>query len=305
MKSHAKVAALISAVILSGGCGRTAHYATRADRLLAELNDPTSGYVMVMAHRADWREWPENSLEAIKAAIAMGCDIVELDVALTKDGNLVLSHDATLDRMTNGHGKISDFTLEELKGLRLRHGNGVVTEDLRIATLAEALEVCRGKILIQIDHGWDLYDEVLAVAGKAGLEDHIIMKGRTFVDRKEMKYAPQLSVPDEQAYSLFGQYRDAGVTPPCYEIVFTELTPEVEKFARDIVESGSRVWVGSMWKSADGGLDDDRAARSGDPDAIYGKLVDMGCSIIMTDRPRQVIESLHRLGRHAALGTVE
>lgn len=55
-------------------------------------------------------------------------------------------------------------------------------------------------------------------------------------------------------------------------------------------------------KSADGGLDDDRAALSGDPDSIYGKLVDMGCSVIMTDRPAQVIQSLHRLGRHPALG---
>ena len=59
------------------------------------------------------------------------------------------------------------------------------------------------------------------------------------------------------------------------------------------------------WKTADGGLDDDRAALSGDPDAIYGQLLDMGCSVFMTDRPAQVIESLHRLGRHAALGVVE
>ena len=302
---HVLAAVLVSILLVTVGCSQKPHYANRAERLLAELNDPKSEYVMVMAHRGDWRNWPENSLESIESAIKMGCDILELDVALTSDSQLVLSHDATLDRMTNGHGRISDYTLDELKGLRLRQPHGVITENLRIATLKEALEVCRGRALIQIDHGWDLYDEVLKDAREVGLQDLIIMKGRTFVDRKEMMYAPQLSVPREQGYSLFGQYKEAGIVPPCYEIVFPELTPEVEQFAKAIVESGSRVWVGSMWKDADGGLDDDRAALSGDPDSIYGKLVDMGCSIIMTDRPALVIESLHRLGRHAALGVVE
>lgn len=297
---HVLVAVLVSILSITSGCSQKPHYANRAERLLAELNNPKSEYVMVMAHRGDWRNWPENSLEAIESAIKMGCDILELDVALTRDSQLVLSHDATLDRMTNGHGRISDYTLDELKELRLRQPHGVITENLHIATLKEALEVCSGRALIQIDHGWDLYDEVLKDAREVGLQDLILMKGRTFVDRKEMMYAPQLSVPREQGYSLFGQYKEAGIVPPCYEIVFPELTPEVDQFAKAIVESGSRVWVGSMWKDADGGLDDDRAALSGDPDSIYGKLVDMGCSIIMTDRPALVIESLHRLGRHAA-----
>lgn len=296
--------AIVSLLVVSS-CSHGPRYADRAQRLLAELNNPKSDYVMVMAHRADWRNWPENSLEAIESAINMGCDILELDVALTRDSQLVLSHDYTLDRMTTGHGPISDYTLAELKQLLLRHPHGVVTENLHLATLQEALKLCKGRALIQIDHGWDLYDEVLKAAEEVDAKEIIIMKGRTFVDRKELLYGPQLSVPKEQGYTLFGQYKEAGIVPPCYEIVFHVLTPEVEQFAKDIVESGSRVWVGSMWKEADGGLDDDRAALSGNPDEIYGKLVDMGCSIIMTDRPAQVIESLHRMGRHAALGVVE
>ena len=295
----------VAMIFILSSWNHTVHYPDRAHRLLAELKNPQSDYVMVMAHRADWRNWPENSLEAIESAIKMGCDIMELDVALTKDSQLVLIHDNTLDRMTNGHGPVSDYTLSELKTLRLRQPHGVITENIRMATLKEALKVCKGKALIQIDHGWDLYNEVLRDAEEVGLKELIIMKGRNFVDRKELLYAPQLSVPSEQSYTLFGQYKKAGIVPPCYEIVFNELTPKVEQFAKDIIASGSRVWVGSMWKSADGGLDDDRAALSNNPDSIYGKLVDMGCSIIMTDRPAQVIESLHRMGRHAALGVVE
>ena len=292
-----QISMAVTALLVLFSCGQKPQYANQAERLLAELKDPASEYVFVMAHRADWRNWPENSLEAIESAIEMGCDILELDVAMTRDSQLVLSHDATLDRMTNGHGKISDYTLEELKQLKLRHPHGVITENLRIATLKEALKLCEGRALIQIDHGWDLYDEVLRDAEEVGLKDLIIMKGRTFVDRKELMYAPQLSVPAQQGYTLFNQYKEAGIVPPCYEIVFNELTPEVEQFAKEIVASGSRVWVGTMWKAADGGYDDDRAALSGDPDKIYGRLLDMGCSILMTDRPAQVIASLERLGR--------
>lgn len=304
-----KTARFLTTLIILAACLTACHhaprYANRAERLLAELADPTSDYVFVMAHRGDWRNWPENSLEAIESAIAMGCDILELDVAMTRGSQLVLCHDATLDRTTDGHGRIADHTLAEIKELRLRHGHRVVTEDLRMPTLKEALQRCAGRALVQIDHGWDLYDEVLRDAREVGLEDLVIMKGRTFVDRPELKYAPQLSVPSEQAETLFGQYQAAGIVPPCYEFVFPERTPEVDALAREVIASGSRIWVGTMWKAADGGLDDDRAALSGDPDAIYGQLLDMGCSIFMTDRPAQVIESLHRLGHHAALGVVE
>lgn len=305
MKTARFLTTLIILAACLTACHRAPRYANRAERLLAELADPTSDYAFVMAHRGDWRNWPENSLEAIESAIAMGCDILELDVAMTRDSQLVLCHDATLDRTTDGHGRIADHTLAEIKELRLRHGHRVVTEDLRMPTLKEALQRCAGRALVQIDHGWDLYDEVLRDAREVGLEDLVIMKGRTFVDRPELKYAPQLSVPSEQAETLFGQYRAAGIVPPCYEFVFPERTPEVDALAREVIASGSRIWVGTMWKTADGGLDDDRAALSGDPDAIYGQLLDMGCSVFMTDRPIQVIESLHRLGRHPALGVVE
>ena len=109
---------LTAPVLLALSCSKSPEYASRADRLIAELKDPKSDYVMVMAHRADWRNWPENSLEAIESAINMGCDILELDVAMTRDSQLVLSHDNTLDRMTNGHGKIIDHTLLKSRNSR-------------------------------------------------------------------------------------------------------------------------------------------------------------------------------------------
>jgi len=69
--------------------------------------------VLVVAHRGCWKATAENSLAAIEACIALGVDVVELDARRTVDGALVLMHDATVDRMTNGHGRVEDLTLAQ------------------------------------------------------------------------------------------------------------------------------------------------------------------------------------------------
>lgn len=75
------------------------------------------------SHRGDWRNYPENSLAAMNSAINMGVDIIELDLALTKDSVLVVCHDRTLDRTTTGKGKISDMPLDSIRTLRLKTGH--------------------------------------------------------------------------------------------------------------------------------------------------------------------------------------
>lgn len=67
--------------------------------------------VMVVAHRGDWRNAPENSVPAFTNAAAMGVDVVELDLNKTKDGVVIIMHDQTIDRTTNGKGKPADYTL--------------------------------------------------------------------------------------------------------------------------------------------------------------------------------------------------
>ena len=64
-------------------------YANKAEKVVAAMHDPSSKYVVVVAHRGDWRNYPENSIPAIESAISMGVDIVELDLKLTKDSVLV------------------------------------------------------------------------------------------------------------------------------------------------------------------------------------------------------------------------
>lgn len=74
----------------------------------------------VWAHRGASGYAPENTLEAFTLAASMGADGVELDVQLTKDGKLVVAHDEWIDRVSNGSGRIADYTLEELKNCNLR-----------------------------------------------------------------------------------------------------------------------------------------------------------------------------------------
>ena len=78
----------------------------RVSRIREKLLNCDYSSVIVASHRGDWRNFPENSLEAIDNAIKMGVDIVELDVQRTKDGQLILMHDATLNRTTTGKGAI-------------------------------------------------------------------------------------------------------------------------------------------------------------------------------------------------------
>ena len=67
----------ILAAVLLAACSSEPQYATRAEKLLAEIHNPASDYVMVISHRGDWRNYPENSIPAIESVIRMGVDLVE------------------------------------------------------------------------------------------------------------------------------------------------------------------------------------------------------------------------------------
>ena len=135
---------------------------TRTDKLLKNLHDNESKYIFVIAHRGDWRNAPENSLQSIEKAIAMKVDMIELDIQPTKDGNFICMHDETLDRTSTGKGPIKDYTTEELKKFVLRSGNGIKTRQ-PIPTLKEALNVCKGRILVNIDKGGTYIKEIMPI----------------------------------------------------------------------------------------------------------------------------------------------
>lgn len=97
----------------------------------------------IFAHRGSSGTHPENTLASFKEAIRLGVDGIELDVQLTKDQNLVVIHDYTLDRTTNGTGKVNEYTLEELKGFDAGSKFSPEFQSERIPTFREVLELLK------------------------------------------------------------------------------------------------------------------------------------------------------------------
>ena len=107
--------------------------------------------VEITAHRGDNTQAPENTMPAFKAAVENGADWIELDVTQTKDGVLVIFHDADLMRMTGKPDKIWDMSYEELSQINTASHWGPFFKDTRIPTLEEVLDYCKDKIKLNIE----------------------------------------------------------------------------------------------------------------------------------------------------------
>lgn len=122
-----------------------------AEDLMDFFRYTPDGIPLVSAHRGGPRkDYPENCFATFENTLRHTPALLEIDPRFTKDGEIVLMHDQTLDRTTNGHGKVSDHTLAELKKLRLKDTEGNLT-DYRIPTLDEALQWAKGKTILVID----------------------------------------------------------------------------------------------------------------------------------------------------------
>ena len=134
----------------------------RVDTLLQYMHDGgKSKHVMIFAHRGNWRNSAENSIQAFQDCINEGLDGIEVDLQMTKDSVLVIMHDETLDRTTTGSGKVSDYTIDELRKLRLLNPIGVKTRQT-IPTFEQVLLLAKDKILIQVDK-WKAYGQLYVV----------------------------------------------------------------------------------------------------------------------------------------------
>ena len=293
-------------LLLQTSCSRPASApASRAEGIVAEIHNPSSRKVLVACHRGDWRNYPENSLAAIGSVIGMGADIVEIDLALTSDSVLVVCHDRTLNRTTTGKGLIAEIPYDSVRRCFLKSGHGVATSH-RMPTLREALELCKDRIVVNIDKGYQYYDLVQRLSEELGVTGQLLIKGKSpvadvaakFAEHpRNMMYMPIIDILKPKGQALFAEYREKGIVPLAYEICWDRPAPEVETCMRKVVAGGSKLWVNSLWPSLCGGLCDD-AAFEGDPAAVYGKLVDMGATMIQTDRPELLISYLRSRGLH-------
>lgn len=153
----------------------------------ARLANPQGG-IVVVAHRGCHAAAPqhgftdtapENSLAALERCIAIGADVMETDVRRAADGTLVMLHDASVDRTTDGTGKLSELTLGDLQKLRLRSDEGgaqAPLTDQRVVTLDQMLAKAKGHILLNLDVEDAIYVQVIDAVAHAGMQYQVIVK---------------------------------------------------------------------------------------------------------------------------------
>ena len=148
-------AGALSCAACSGGASGTEgpHYTDIRTR--AELHEwfcySPDRPIVVSGHRGGMvTGYPENCIESFEKTLSMMPSFFEIDPRLTKDSVIVLMHDATIDRTTDGTGRVSDYTYDELRRFRLRDREGNLTQ-FRIPTLEECIRWSRGKTVLNLD----------------------------------------------------------------------------------------------------------------------------------------------------------
>ena len=170
----------------------------------------------VFAHRGASQYAPENTLEAFRLAMEQGAEGIELDVHLSADGELVVIHDETLERTTNGTGLVKEHTLAQLQALRAdNHMEGF--EAAHIPTLRQVLELVRpGDMQVNIE----LKTGILWYEG---------------IEEKTLELVKELGMQDRVVYSSFNHYSIEEVRrlDPTAETayLFSDVIFEVEKYA--------------------------------------------------------------------------
>lgn len=309
-------AGLAALGLLATGCATSPP--SRSVAAIRAQFEATGGDVLVVAHRGCWREAPENSLAAIAACASLGVDMVEIDVRETADGHLVLLHDASLERMTDGAGPLSQADLARFRALRLREGRGgpgAALTALHPPTLREALRAAKGKVMLNLDAKQDLHDRIFAEVAAEGMNDQILMKMRAAPNDPALVNAafhgralfmpvifqcPPVPAPASgapycvltlsEAVAGYDRY-----DPIAHEIIYTDRAFLTEGMTA--LSARGRVWVNTLKPEfAAGDIDAEALA---DPDRVWGRLVSAGVDIIQTDEPAALLAYLAAIGRHA------
>lgn len=225
------------------------------------------------AHRGYSGRYPENTMLAFRKAAEAGADGIELDVQLTRDGELVIIHDELVDRTTDGKGRVKDLTLAELRALDASYIYAGQYGRNPIPTLREYFEFVKDLPLItNIEMKTGIFEypgieeKVWAMIQEYRLEKKVIISSfNHFTILRMQKIAPKLKYGflSETWIIDAGKYcRGHGV--PCYHPIFRSLTREVvaelkgygleintytvntEEDVRDLVEKGIDIVIGNF-----------------------------------------------------------
>lgn len=242
--------------------------------------------VLVAAHRADHEAFPENSIPAIQSAIDKGIDIVELDIRETKDGVLVLMHDESIEKKTDGKGNVSDLTFAELQAFHLKR-EGIVSKE-KIPTFESALQLAKGKIMIDIDFKADTKSAMVStckMVQRMGMQKQVLFFVYDYKDADAVRaIAPDIPV--------MPRVRDAAQTIAVvkqarYPVLHGDDNFYTDSLMQIVRKANMRVWMNAL-----GDYDD--LGEQGFDSLLQKKAV----NVIQTDRPTELLQYLRKKGLH-------
>ena len=273
---------MVVAALAGVGCLAAAKLRSREVRAVG------GGWPVNVAHRGDASLAPENTLAAFGAAVEQGAGGLELDVHVTRDGHVVVIHDATLDRTTSGSGAVAGATLDELRRVDAGHSfspDGGRTypyrsEGLRVPTLAEVLEAFPN-VAINIDikdRGRGKEKAVLEVLRRAGAQGRaLVVSEHHPVVRRVRSGGGRVSTGASRweiaVFYLLSTLRLEGFLRPAYDalqvpVYYGRLALVTRRFVEAAHGLGVRV---DAWTINDPGE--------------MRRLLDLGVDVVMTDRP--------------------
>lgn len=246
------------------------------------------GEMTVAAHRGDCYNYYENTMTAFKAAAEAGADMIEFDVHMTKDGALVVMHDSTVNRTTNGDGRISQMTLDEI--LALNAGDEFSPE--KVPTFNEFMDwVSKKNMMINIEIK-EYYseeneercarciDEVIACVEKHNMRERSIINS---FDAWVLEYVYK---KHGKAYMLHGFYpydamKNVSIDPAEY-LYCACICGKFTKSKFDyLIERGIEPWIGASVTQV----------------SLLDMCVKFGGKLVTTNNPGDTIDKLKKLGR--------
>lgn len=248
--------------------------------------------VMIASHRGRYGgRIPQNTIESYQCAMNCGADIIEADVARSKDGKLILMHGPKVDGVTNGEGLIKEMLFEDLKNLRFVSAIHQVT-DKRINLLDEVLTHFKDRCFINLDRCVNYLDEAFDHVALHKMVNQVVFKtGKPVLESiqwlKSRNYEP-LFIPIikdvNEIDSLLNAPKEARF--PAVELVFESSdSPLIDREIINLLhEKSIKVWVNAidLTEILSGGHTDTISILD-NPNQGWGWLVDIGADIIQTD----------------------
>ncbi len=238
--------------------------------------------VVAIAHRGEHLHHPENTIPAFEEAIRLGGDFIEVDVQTTADGKLVLSHDSTVNRCTNGTGEVRDMTFQQIERLDAGIKSAPEFAGTRIPTFDEVLKLAHGRIGVYVDLKNATAQAIVDAIQKSDMVERVVIyRGGIPLLKEIQEIDPRLKVMPESRSVDNVKSAIASLHPKVIAFGASDFAPDIIKISKT---SGAAVYV-------------DRMGKTDTPEG-WQSAIDDGADGIQTDLPGPLVEYLRKRGHN-------